>query len=130
MGRTSSICAHRAALDVLVTAFASAIREDCPGASLEIAFIRYEDEDAHIWVTPPVRLSRAAREELANRVAQMSLDILVRDGLLILAGLEENGTSDRLDSPAEGTSAGARRGVRRHPSRRAPAVHPSARVHS
>jgi hypothetical protein len=90
VARTSPT-ALRSGLDAAVTALSSAIRKLCPDASLDIAFTRYEDEDAHIWITAPARLSPAQRERFANGVAQLSLDTLVQDGFLIVAGLEENG---------------------------------------
>jgi hypothetical protein len=46
-------------------------------------------EDAHIWVTLPTNLTVDEREELANRIAERSLDILLTEGFLILAGIEE-----------------------------------------
>jgi hypothetical protein len=51
--------------------------------------VRYEDEDAHIWVTLPPTLSEEERETFANRIAEKSLDSLLAEDLLILAGVEE-----------------------------------------
>jgi hypothetical protein len=80
---------YRDRLDTAVTAFSLFIRDLCPEARLEISFARYEDEDAHIWISLPSTLSAEEREELANRIAEKSLDILLAEGLLILAGIEE-----------------------------------------
>jgi len=80
---------YRTRLDATVTAFSLFIRDLCPEAQLEISFARYEDEDAHIWVTPPATLSAEEREHFANRMAEKSLDILLAEGFLILAGIEE-----------------------------------------
>ena len=66
------------------------IRDLCPDARLEISFVRYEDEDAHIWISLPSTFTEEEREELANRVAEKSLDILLAEGFLILAGIEES----------------------------------------
>ena len=52
--------------------------------------LRYEDEDAHIRVSLPVTLAAEEREPLANRMAEKSLDILLAEGLLILAGIEDS----------------------------------------
>lgn len=79
---------HRARLDKAVTAFSLFIHDLCPGARLEVSFVRYEDEDAHIWVTFPPTLSEAEREDFANHMAEKSLDILLAEDLLILAGVE------------------------------------------
>ena len=80
---------YRQRLDAPVTAFSLFIRDLCPEAQLEISFACYEDEDAHIRVSLPSTLSLAEQEDLANRVAEKSLDILLTEGFLILAGIEE-----------------------------------------
>jgi hypothetical protein len=88
-GTIQTVTDYRNRLDSAVTAFSLFIRDLCPEAHLEISFVRYEDEDAHIWVTLPVSLMEEEREELANRIAEKSLDILLSDGFLIVAGIEE-----------------------------------------
>jgi hypothetical protein len=80
---------YRTRLDTAVTALSLFIRDLCSEAGLEISFVRYEDEDAHIWISLPPTLTEQEREEIANRVAERSLDILLTDGFLILAGVEE-----------------------------------------
>jgi hypothetical protein len=80
---------HRSRLDAAVTAFSVFVRDLCPEAELEISFVRYEDEDAHIWVSLPDVVKAEEREELANRMAEKSLDVLIEEGLLILAGIDE-----------------------------------------
>ena len=80
---------YRARLDVAVTAFSVFIHDLCPDAHLEISFARYEDEDAHIWVTVPSRLSADEQDALANRMAERGLDVLLEEGLCILAGVDE-----------------------------------------
>ena len=72
-----------------VTAFSFFIRDLCPEARLEISFTRYEDEDAHIWVSLPSSMSEQEREQVANHMAERSLDILLAEGFLILAGVEK-----------------------------------------
>jgi len=80
---------HRAGLDAAVTGFSLFIRDLCSEAQLEVSFAQYEDEDAHIWVSLPSSLTEEEREDLANRVAQKSIDLLLSDGFLILGGVEE-----------------------------------------
>jgi len=80
---------YRGRLDAAVTALSLFIRDLCSEAGLEISFVHYEDEDAHIWISLPAMLTEEEREELANRVAEKSLDILLTEGFLILAGVEE-----------------------------------------
>lgn len=88
-GTVQTLADYRNRLDAAVTAFSLFIRDLCPEARLEISFVSYEDEDAHIWVSLPSTCSAEHREELANRLAEQSLDILLSEGFLILAGIEE-----------------------------------------
>jgi len=87
---TQTLNDYRDRLDAAVTAFSHFIRDLSPEARIEISFIRYEDEDAHIWVSLPSNLTPEEREELANRLAEKSLDLLLAEGFLILAGIEED----------------------------------------
>jgi len=91
--KTEPATHYRSRLDAAVTALSFFIRDLCPEAQLEISFVRYEDEDAHIWISLPVTLAEEEREEIANRVAEKSLDILLAEGFLILAGVEEPQTA-------------------------------------
>ncbi len=86
---TQTLTDYRGRLDATVTAFSLFIRDLCPEARLEISFARYEDEDAHIRVSLPSTLSEKERVDLANRIAEKSLDVLLAEGFLILAGIEE-----------------------------------------
>lgn len=79
---------YRAKLDAAVTTLSRFIHDLCAAAQLEVSFVRYEDEDAHIWVTLPPSLPWEEQEHFANRLAEKSLDILLEEGLLILAGVE------------------------------------------
>ena len=87
---TQTISDYRDRLDTAVTAFSVFICDLCPEARMEISFTRYEDEDAHIWVSLPANFTPEAREDLANHLAEKSLDFLLADGFLILAGLEDD----------------------------------------
>ena len=87
---TQTISDYRDRLDTAVTAFSLFICDLCPEARMDISFTRYEDEDAHIWVSLPANFTPEAREDLANHLAEKSLDILLAEGFLILAGLEDD----------------------------------------
>ncbi len=87
---TQTLPDYRTRLDAAVTALSLFIRDLCPEAQLEVSFVRYEDEDAHIWVALPSTISEEGREHMANQIAEKSLDILLAEGFLILAGLEES----------------------------------------
>jgi hypothetical protein len=88
-GAIQTLTDYRNRLDAAVTAFSLFIRDLCPEARLEISFVRYEDEDAHAWVSLPPNFTEEEHEEIANRLAEKSLDILLAEGFLILAGIEE-----------------------------------------
>jgi len=85
-----TISDYRDRLDTAVTAFSLFICDLCPEARMEISFTRYEDEDAHIWVSLPADFTPEAREDLANHLAEKCLDLLLAEGFLILAGLEDD----------------------------------------
>jgi hypothetical protein len=87
---TQTLSDYRDRLDAAVTAFSHFIRDLCAEARIEISFTRYEDEDAHIWVSLPSNVTLEERENLANRLAEKSLDLLLAEGFLILAGIEED----------------------------------------
>jgi hypothetical protein len=87
---TQTLSDYRDRLDAAVTAFSLFIRDLCPEARIEISFTRYEDEDAHIWVSLPSNLTPEEREDLTNHLAEKSLDFLIAEGFLILAGIEED----------------------------------------
>lgn len=72
-----------------VTELSLYVKELCPEAEMEISFIRYECEDAHIRVFPPSSLSEKEIVELDDQLAQKSIDILLEAGLLILVGIYE-----------------------------------------
>ena len=88
-GTTLRSTDYRARLDTVVTKLTVFIRDLCPEARLEVSFTRYEDEDAHIWVSLPSALTDEERDALANRMAEKSLDLLIGEGFLILVGLED-----------------------------------------
>ena len=87
---TQTLSDYRDRLDAAVTAFSLFICDLCPEARMEISFTRYKDEDAHIWVSLPANFTPEAREDLANHLAEKSLDFLLAEGFLILAGLEDD----------------------------------------
>lgn len=87
--KSQTVSNYRGRLDAAVTALSFFIRDVCPEAGLEISFARYEDEDAHIWISLPATLTEEEREDIANRVAEKSIDVLLTEGFLIVAGVEE-----------------------------------------
>ena len=80
---------YRTRLDTAITSFSRYIHGLCPDARLEISFVRYETEDAHIWITAPATMTEEQRDRLSTQVAEKSVDILLSEGFLILAGVED-----------------------------------------
>jgi hypothetical protein len=80
---------YRTRLDTAVTSFSRHIHDLCPDARLDISFVRYETEDAHIWIAAPATMTEDQRDRLSTQVAEKSVDILLSEGFLILAGVED-----------------------------------------
>lgn len=80
---------YRTRLGTAVTSFSRYIHDLCPDARLDISFVRYETEDAHIWITAPATMTEDQRDRLSSQVAEKSVDILLSEGFLILAGVED-----------------------------------------
>jgi hypothetical protein len=76
-------------LDSILTEFSLYVQELCPEASIEITKTTYEDEDANIVVCPPVQWTVEACDDLEERLAERSVDILIQTGYHILVGVFE-----------------------------------------
>jgi hypothetical protein len=76
-------------LDSILTEFSLYVKELCPEASIEITKTTYEDEDANIFVRPPVQWTVEACDALEERLAERSIDILLQTGYHILIGVFE-----------------------------------------
>jgi len=69
-------------------------RSEWSHSALQAFFV----EDAHIWVSLPSTIAEEGCEQVANQIAEKSLDILLAEGFLILVGLEEPApTSSEVD---------------------------------
>jgi hypothetical protein len=76
-------------LDSILTEFSLFVKELCPEASVEISKTVYEDEDANIFVRPPVPWMPEACDALEERLSERSIDILLQTGYHILVGVFE-----------------------------------------
>jgi len=76
-------------LDSILTEFSLFVKELCPGASIEISRTTYEDEDANIFVRPPVSWTAEECDALEERLSERSIDILLQTGYHILVGVFE-----------------------------------------
>lgn len=80
---------RRALVDQVLTDFSLFIKKRCPEAELEISLTRFEDEDGHILVFPPDDIAEADRDRLDAQLAKRSVHLLLKTGVLILAGVYE-----------------------------------------
>jgi len=73
----------------ILTEFSLFVKELCPEASVEITKTIYEDEDANIFVRPPVQWTAEECDALEARLSEQSIDILLQTGYHILVGVFE-----------------------------------------
>ncbi len=86
---------YRERLGAAVTTFSRFIRDLCPEARLDTSFFHYDAEDALIDIIPPATLTEEQREALADKVAEKGMDILLNEGFLIAAGVEDPELANR-----------------------------------
>ena len=90
MPKTAKALTDRSSLvDRYVTELSLLAKEHCPDATVEVAFTRYEDEDAHIFVFVPQRTKETDTATLEEVLTDRSIQILLDNGLLILVGVYE-----------------------------------------
>ena len=63
------------------------VKELSADASIEISFERYEDEDAHVRIYPPLGLSPEEVQQLELALGQRCTDILLETGVFIVAAV-------------------------------------------
>lgn len=76
-------------VDKYVTELSLLAKEQRPDATVEAAFTRYEDEDAHIFVFVSPETRETDVDTLAEVLTDRSIQILLDMGLLILVGVYE-----------------------------------------
>ena len=86
---------YRERLGAAVTDFRRFIRALCPEARLDTSFFHYDTEDALIDIIPPAALTEEQREALAAKVAEKGMDILLSEGFLIAASVEDPELANR-----------------------------------
>jgi hypothetical protein len=76
-------------LEKNITDFSLFIKQLCPEASIKISEESFEDEDAMITVSPPAYWSTEQCNDLEERLAEKSVDILLETGYSLLVGVLE-----------------------------------------
>lgn len=77
-------------LEKEITDFSLFIKQLCPEASIKISEEPLEDEDAMITVYPPATWSNEQCNDLEERLAEKSVDILLETGYSLLVGVSES----------------------------------------
>ncbi len=85
---------HSALMDKHVTELSLLAKGRCPDATIEVAFTRYEDEDAHIFIFVPQGTRETDMDTLEGVLTDRSVQILLDEGLLILVGVYEASPRD------------------------------------
>jgi hypothetical protein len=63
------------------------VKELAPDARVEISFERYEDEDAHVRIYPPRRISQEEVKRIEVALGQRCTEILLETGLFIVGSV-------------------------------------------
>ncbi len=78
---------RRALLDATLTDLSLYAKGLCPDATVEISTVRYEDEDGHVDVFPPPRLTEDEEERLELALAARAAEAFARTGLYVLCAV-------------------------------------------
>ena len=76
-------------LEKEITDFSLFIKQLCPEASIRISEEPLEDEDATFTVIPPTGWSYEQCSDLEEKLAEKSVDILIKTGYSLLVGVVE-----------------------------------------
>jgi hypothetical protein len=87
MAKSISAGKRRMLVDKYLTELSLLAKELCPGAKIEATTETFEDEDGHIRVYPPARISAEEIEQVEGKIASKCVDILVEKGVSICAAV-------------------------------------------
>ncbi|MGH7961829.1 MAG: hypothetical protein ACRERD_08385 [Candidatus Binatia bacterium] len=87
MGEPILYSERRGLVDRYLTEVSLLAKESCPEAKVEATLESYEDEDGHVRVYLPARLSDRQREEIEARIADRCVDILIETGVFLCAAV-------------------------------------------
>lgn len=88
---------HRALLDAKLTELGLYAKELCPDGRVEIRAIRYEDEDGHVGLFPPPKLSDEEEERIELALCARAAEIFEETGLFILCGVLDPPRGEHAD---------------------------------
>ena len=81
--------ARRTMVSKYLTDVSLLAKELCPEAQVEATTEHYEDEDGHVRIYPPAGLSQEQIANLAGKIAERCVDILVEAGVFLCAAVYE-----------------------------------------
>jgi hypothetical protein len=74
-------------LEIKISELTALIKEMSPQARVEVSFERYEDEDAHIRVYPPVSVDPEEATRMELEIGERCNDVLIETGLFIIGSV-------------------------------------------
>ena len=89
MDEAVSRAARRTIVDKYLIEVSLLAKELCPTAQVEATTERYEDEDGHVRIYPPVGWSEGQMTALEAQIAERCVDILVDAGVFLCAAVYE-----------------------------------------
>jgi hypothetical protein len=78
---------QRQLLERQLSHLAALIQDLAPQAQVEMTFEQYEDEDAHVYISPPQAMPAEAVERLELAVGERCNEILLDTGLFIVGAV-------------------------------------------
>lgn len=85
MARKPITASQQQLLEQTLSNLAAMIQDLSPRAEVEITFEQYEDEDAHIYVHPPVNMTAEEVDRLEVAVGERCNEMLLDTGLFIIS---------------------------------------------
>lgn len=78
---------RRMLVDKYLTELSLLTKNLCPAARVEATTESFEDEDGHIRIYPPAKMSAQESEEIEGKVADRCVEILVEEGIFICSAV-------------------------------------------
>ena len=87
MARKPTTASQKQLLEQTLANLTSMIKDLSPQAEVEITFEQYEDEDAHVYVHPPVDMAAEEVDRLEVAVGERCNEMLLDTGLFIISAV-------------------------------------------
>jgi hypothetical protein len=87
MARKPTTASQQQLLEQTLANLTSMIKDLSPQAEVEITFEQYEDEDAHVYVHPPVDMAAEEVDRLEVAVGERCNEMLLDTGLFIISAV-------------------------------------------